>query len=118
MSEEERLKKQLAQLLEEKDKRIRYTQKDQYFPDTGPYAREHYKKHVAFMNAGKDFGERAFIAANRIGKSVAGGYEMACHLTGDYPDWWEGRKFDGPISAWAAGMSYGGITPPRKPGQP
>jgi phage terminase large subunit-like protein len=25
------------------------------------------------------------------------------HLTGRYPDWWEGRRFDHPIEAWVAG---------------
>jgi phage terminase large subunit-like protein len=30
---------------------------------------------------------------------------MAIHLTGLYPDWWEGHRFEGPISAWAAGIS-------------
>jgi hypothetical protein len=28
---------------------------------------------------------------------------LQCHLTGEYPDWWEGRTFDHPIEAWAAG---------------
>lgn len=28
---------------------------------------------------------------------------MTLHLTGDYPDWWEGRRFDSPIDAWMAG---------------
>lgn len=32
-----------------------------------------------------------------------GGYETALHLTGEYPDWWPGRRFDHPIEAWAAG---------------
>jgi len=32
-----------------------------------------------------------------------GGYEITCHLTGVYPEWWEGRRFDHPIMAWAAG---------------
>mgnify|MGYP003648466818 FL=1 len=27
------------------------------------------------------------------------------HLTGQYPDWWKGRRFDHPIRAWAAGNS-------------
>lgn len=39
------------------------------------------------------------------GKTVAGGYEVACHLTGIYPDWWEGRRFTRPIKAWAAGKT-------------
>lgn len=44
------------------------------------------------------------LAANRIGKTEGvGGYELALHLTGWYPDWWIGRRFDRPVSAWAAG---------------
>lgn len=33
----------------------------------------------------------------------AGGYELTWHLLGEYPDWWQGRRFDRPISSWAAG---------------
>ena len=43
------------------------------------------------------------MAANRVGKTFAGGYETALHLTGRYPDWWEGRRFAHPIAAWVAG---------------
>ncbi len=70
------------------------------------FARHKYPKHLEFLRAGKDFRERCFMAANRIGKTVgAGGYEMACHLTGEYPDWWEGRRFARPIRGWAAGKT-------------
>jgi hypothetical protein len=48
--------------------------------------------------------ERAAIAANRVGKTWGiGGFETTLHLTGDYPEWWEGRRFDHPIEAWVAG---------------
>lgn len=43
------------------------------------------------------------MAAQRIGKSEAGAYETALHLTGRYPDWWVGKRFDKPIKAWVAG---------------
>jgi len=43
------------------------------------------------------------MAANRVGKTVAGGYETTLHLTGRYPDWWEGRRFAAPVEAWVAG---------------
>ena len=43
------------------------------------------------------------IAANRIGKTQAGAYETTAHLTGIYPSWWKGRKFEGPVSWWAVG---------------
>jgi phage terminase large subunit-like protein len=46
------------------------------------------------------------MAANRVGKTEgAGGFELTCHLTGRYPDWWEGRRFAAPIRAWAAGKT-------------
>jgi len=75
-----------------------------YFPDEGPYRRELYQKHLEFFRAGVEHRERAFIAANRVGKTEScGGYELALHLIGEYPEWWEGRRFDRPIKAWAAG---------------
>ena len=44
------------------------------------------------------------LAANRVGKTEGvGGYEVALHLTGQYPDWWKGRRFDKPVKFWAAG---------------
>ena len=42
------------------------------------------------------------IAANRVGKSEVGCAIAACHLTGIYPDYWKGRKYDRPIKAIAA----------------
>ncbi len=45
------------------------------------------------------------MAANRIGKSFSGAAEMSYHLTGIYPDWWEGRRYYQPITAWAGGVS-------------
>ncbi len=44
------------------------------------------------------------MAANRVGKTWGvGGYETALHLTGRYPPWWPGRRFDRSISAWVGG---------------
>ncbi len=83
--------------------RRKYNQIEQYFPDKGKLRRELYFKHLEFFKAGKDYRERIFIAANRVGKSVAGGFEVACHLTGIYPDWWEGKRFTKPIVCWCAG---------------
>jgi phage terminase large subunit-like protein len=76
---------------------------DQFFPTTGPLRRELYPKHLEFFRAGREHRERLFMAGNRCGKTVAGAYELTLHLTGLYPDWWEGRRFDGAIYAWAAG---------------
>jgi phage terminase large subunit-like protein len=74
-----------------------------WFPSSGMYSIWNLPKHKAFFDAGFEYPERLFMAGNRVGKSLAGAYELTCHLTGVYPDWWEGRKFDRPIQAWAAG---------------
>src|SRR5215472_8762155 len=64
-----------------------------------------YKKQKEFHDAGKTARERLFMAANRVGKTMCGAAEMAMHLTGLYPEWWDGRRFDKPIRAWAAGVT-------------
>lgn len=91
-------------LLEEQQRRKSRRKILSYFPDTGPLRRELYPKHCEFFAAGTNHRERLMLAANRVGKTEGvGGYEMALHLTGQYPDWWKGRRFGGPIRAWAAG---------------
>jgi len=75
-----------------------------FYPDTGPLRKELYPKQLQFFRAGKDHRERLFLAANRVGKTEGvGAYEVTCHLTGVYPDWWEGRRFDHATKVWAAG---------------
>jgi phage terminase large subunit-like protein len=94
----------LLELLSEHARSVASNFIDTLFPPTGPLRRELYRKHMEFFAAGKHERERAFMAANRVGKSSSGGgYELALHLTGEYPAWWEGRRFDRPIRAWAAG---------------
>lgn len=79
---------------------------DSMYPDTGPLRRELYPKHMEFFRAGATYRERCAMAANRVGKTEGmGGYETALHLTGRYPDWWEGRRFDRPVRFWAAGKT-------------
>ena len=99
----ETAKKELLDLLEEKRSKLAKRQIDQYFTDEGPTRRELYRKHVHFFNAGRDYRERAIFGGNRSGKSVAGGYETALHLTGDYPHWWSGKRFNRPVQALACG---------------
>lgn len=62
-----------------------------------------YPKQEEFFDKGALFTERLLMAANQVGKTEAGAYETACHLTGDYPDWWLGRRFDHPTEGWVAG---------------
>lgn len=73
------------------------------FPDSGPFRRELYPKHLQFFEAGLTHQERCMMAGNRVGKTVVGGFETTLHLTGRYPDWWPGYRFKHPIEAWAAG---------------
>lgn len=75
----------------------------QLFPDTGPFRRELYKKHLEFFSAGAKYRERGFIAGNRIGKTEAGAFETVCHATGLYPDWWDGKRFTKPTLIWVGG---------------
>ena len=94
----------ILRLLEQELQRQRHSKIASYYPEAGPLRRDLYAKHMEFFRAGADHRERAMIAANRIGKSEGvGGYETTLHLTGLYPNWWEGRRFDHPIQAWAAG---------------
>ena len=48
------------------------------------------------------------MAGNQLGKTVAGSFEAAMHLTGIYPDWWEGARFLLPTSGWAASVTAQG----------
>ena len=75
------------------------------FSDTGPGRRELYPKQIEFFAAGLQYKERLFMAANRVGKTVAGAFEATCHLTGRYPIWWEGRRFEHPTDGWACGTT-------------
>ncbi len=90
----------LVKEIKKREKRRAYFK---LFPDEGPLRRELYAKHTEFFKAGSFHKERLFMAGNRVGKTEAGGYETAAHLTGLYPHWWEGHRFDKPIMALAAG---------------
>jgi phage terminase large subunit-like protein len=64
-----------------------------------------YTKQREFHAAGAAHRERLFMAGNQLGKTWAGGFEWAIHLTGRYPDWWDGRVFDAPVKFWASGVT-------------
>lgn len=94
---------ELLELIEERERRHRYNALAEIFPDAGPLRRELYDKHCEFFELGAEKRIRAFMAANRVGKTTAGCVELTYHLTGNYPDWWIGKRFSRPIRAWAAG---------------
>lgn len=60
---------------------------------------------MRFHAAGATHSQRLLCAALRIGKTLSGCAEDAYHLTGLYPDWWKGYRFDGPVRLWVAGVS-------------
>lgn len=69
---------------------------------------KHYKpnaKQLAFHATSAKCKERMFLAANRCGKSMSVSIEGCFHLTGNYPEWWEGFRYERPISMWAAGVA-------------
>jgi phage terminase large subunit-like protein len=89
-------KLELAALLEEKERRRR-TNKLRFY---NPYPRQ-----KEFHAAGAQFSERLFMAGNQLGKTVSGGAEWAMHLTGRYPDWWDGAAFNRAPLLWAGGVT-------------
>lgn len=89
----------------ERQRRDRYKVR-RYFPDAGPLRRDLYPKHLAFFAAGSAHRERLLLAANRVGKTECGAFEVALHATGlydVYAPWWAGRRFDRPVECWVAG---------------
>ena len=76
-----------------------------YVGETVAHARRLYPKHLEFFRKGAEVRARCFMAGNRTGKTEAGAFEATCHLTGQYPHWWEGKRFRHPIRAWACGKT-------------
>lgn len=64
-----------------------------------------YGKQTEFHAAGLNHNERVFMAGNQVGKTTAGAAEWAIHLTGRYPDDWQGIRFAKPVRFWAAGVT-------------
>lgn len=64
-----------------------------------------YSKQREFHAAGRTHNERLFMAGNQLGKTTSGGAEVAYHLTGQYPDWWDGITFEKPPIIWASGVT-------------
>lgn len=85
---------ELLTLLEKREQHLKYNKIDTFKP---------YDWQTKFWSAGKDFMERALIAANRSGKTDTAALEVARHATGVYPKDWKGHKFPGPIEIWVAG---------------
>jgi phage terminase large subunit-like protein len=81
--------------------------KQQLLDETKLYRYKPYKKQNDFHTAGADLAvrERLLIAGNQLGKTFSAAYEAAMHLTGQYPDWWQGAVFNEPTIAWGASLT-------------
>lgn len=106
-------KEHLLNLLQEKEDRTKFNYVRTLFlnDDKAPtlpdciksIARSNYPKHIEFFNAGANYTERAFIAGNQTGKTSTGLIELYFHCSGRYPDWWKGKVFNRPVTAWMCG---------------
>jgi phage terminase large subunit-like protein len=102
LTEEENL--ELLELLELDQLIQKRNRIDTFFPDDGPLRRELYKKHLNFYNAGSEYKLRLLMAANRVGKTVAAVIEIVFHITGEYPNWWTGKRFQFSQNWWVCGV--------------
>lgn len=91
-------KVELVLLLEEKERRANVFRYRTMFDTLYDWQKE-------FVKLTKEFSAVCLCAANRIGKTYTGTYIDAIHLMGEYPDNWEGHKFDGEILVWLLGYS-------------
>lgn len=89
---------ELLNLLEEKERRANVFRYRSMFDTLYGWQKD-------FIKATAEFSAVCLCAANRIGKTYTGTYIDSIHLMGDYPDDWEGHKFDKPILAWLLGYS-------------
>lgn len=64
------------------------------------YRYKAYPKQLEFHSKGATDRERLLMAANQVGKTYSGAAECAFHLTGQYPDWWTGRRYEQPVRGW------------------
>ncbi len=91
----EEVKVALIETLEQSLRRFERTKLYRYSP---------YPKQREFHQKGGDptVYERLLMAANQVGKTLSAAMETATHLTGDYPAWWDGARWEDPTTGWAA----------------
>jgi phage terminase large subunit-like protein len=61
-----------------------------------------YPKQAEFFEAGATNRVRLLLCANRFGKTFCAAHEVAYHALGAYPEWWQGKRFDEPVTIWVA----------------
>lgn len=85
-----------AKLRSKLAQRLRENRIDDYRP---------YAKQREFHEAGLFARERLLRAGNQLGKTYSGAAEASYHATGDYPDWWQGRRIEQHNAGWIGGPS-------------
>lgn len=88
--------KEILETLEAVEERQKFRKLDFYKP---------YPKQKLFHTLGATKRERLLMAGNQQGKTYSAAGEAAFHMTGEYPDWWRGRRFDKPSVGWICGES-------------
>lgn len=95
---------EILELIDERERRARFNKIARFYPDIGPLRRELYPKHMRVFEGGATCRERCMQGGNGTGKTEGvGAYEVTLHATGEYPDWWVGRRYDRPTDIWVAG---------------
>lgn len=96
MSQQDKI--QLITLLEERERRAKKFRYKKVFEILYGWQRE-------FISKTAEYSEVCLCAANRIGKTFTGTYIDAIHAMGEYPDDWDGHKFDHAPLIWCLGYS-------------
>ena len=97
MPAEERLLRRKLTLRQELSRRHDRTTIERYRP---------FERQLLFHAHGAIHRERLLTAGNQCGKTTCGAAEAAIHLTGRYPAWWEGKRFDKPVRGWVGSDGY------------
>lgn len=85
---------EFLQLSEEMKRRKKYNASNYFQP---------YAKQLAFMNS--EVPQRCLGAGNQLGKTLCGSTEISYHATGEYPEWFKGRRFEKPVVGWVCGVT-------------
>jgi phage terminase large subunit-like protein len=96
MSRQQKL--ELLQLLAERKRRERVYRYRQFYKTLYVWQRK-------FVRLTAEFHQVCLIAANRIGKTYTGTFLDSMHALGDYPEDWDGHKFEKAPLIWVLGYS-------------
>jgi phage terminase large subunit-like protein len=94
-----RILKLARQALTSADFRRKFHQADFWGPN------EFYEPQLKFFADGARYHQRLIRGGNQVGKSFACAFEASLHMTGQYPRWWKGRRFNKPTRGWIVGVT-------------